>query len=133
MSQNFEHRSNDAEHEAKKIMDDPATVNQFAVKAADKARRNGSRLGAVKKDFNTMIRMMRAWALGQYKGLSLSSLVIIVGAVIYFLNPIDAVADFLPFIGFSDDVAVIALAIARLKNEFERFEEWEQTVDISTK
>jgi uncharacterized membrane protein YkvA (DUF1232 family) len=53
--------------------------------------------------------------------------------VIYFLNPIDAVADFLPFIGFSDDVAVIALAIARLKSEFERFEDWEKTVDITSK
>ena len=133
MTKDTEHRAHAAEAEAKKIVDNPEIVDQFAVKAADKARRNSSRLGAIKKDFNTMIRMLRAWARGQYKGMSLSSVVIIVGAVIYFLNPIDAVADFLPFIGFSDDVAVIALAIARLKSEFERFEDWEKTVDITSK
>jgi uncharacterized membrane protein YkvA (DUF1232 family) len=130
MTHDTEKRARAAESEAQKIVEDPATVDQFAVKAADKVRRNSSRLGSVKKDFNTMIRMMRAWARGQYKGMSLSSIVIVIGAVIYFVNPIDAVADFLPFIGFSDDVAVIALAIARLKNEFQKFEEWEKTVDV---
>jgi uncharacterized membrane protein YkvA (DUF1232 family) len=37
---------------------------------------------------------------------------IIVGALGYFISPIDAVPDFIPFVGFADDLAVLVGAIA---------------------
>ncbi len=36
----------------------------------------------------------------------------IVGALGYFIFPVDAIPDFLPVIGYSDDLAVLLLAIA---------------------
>jgi uncharacterized membrane protein YkvA (DUF1232 family) len=35
----------------------------------------------------------------------------LVGALAYFVLPFDAVADFMPFLGFADDAAVLATAI----------------------
>lgn len=35
-------------------------------------------------------------------------------ALAYFVLPIDAVADFLPIVGFTDDAAVLALVLSRL-------------------
>ena len=37
---------------------------------------------------------------------------VLVGAIAYFVMPIDVVPDFLPFIGFADDAALLAAAIA---------------------
>lgn len=37
---------------------------------------------------------------------------ILFGALGYFILPVDAVADFLPLVGFTDDVAVLAAAVA---------------------
>lgn len=37
---------------------------------------------------------------------------ILFGALGYFILPTDAISDFLPFIGFTDDAAVLAAAIA---------------------
>ena len=37
---------------------------------------------------------------------------ILLGALSYFVLPLDGVADFLPLIGFTDDAAVVAAAIA---------------------
>lgn len=36
----------------------------------------------------------------------------ITGALLYFLAPLDGIADFLPILGFTDDASVIAAALA---------------------
>ena len=41
--------------------------------------------------------------------------VILIGAIAYFVMPLDAVADFLPVLGFADDAALIATAIAQVR------------------
>ena len=38
----------------------------------------------------------------------------IFGALAYFISPIDAIPDLLPFIGFSDDLTVMAAALAMI-------------------
>ncbi|MBZ6075661.1 YkvA family protein [Microvirga puerhi] len=39
---------------------------------------------------------------------------ILMGAIAYFILPTDAISDFLPIIGFADDAAVLAAAIAQV-------------------
>lgn len=39
---------------------------------------------------------------------------VLLGAIAYFVMPFDAIPDILPLIGFTDDAAVIAAAIARV-------------------
>jgi hypothetical protein len=40
---------------------------------------------------------------------------IIVGALVYFLSPIDSIPDLLGPLGFSDDIAVITLVYSQMK------------------
>jgi uncharacterized membrane protein YkvA (DUF1232 family) len=44
-----------------------------------------------------------------------------VGALLYFINPLDAIPDFSPFVGFVDDAAVIAAAVTYLRKELENY------------
>nr|WP_210496625.1 YkvA family protein [Microvirga antarctica] len=39
---------------------------------------------------------------------------ILMGALAYFILPTDAIADFLPLVGFADDAAVLAAALAQV-------------------
>ena len=39
---------------------------------------------------------------------------VLMGAIAYFVLPFDAVADFLPLLGFADDAAIIAAAITQV-------------------
>jgi uncharacterized membrane protein YkvA (DUF1232 family) len=39
---------------------------------------------------------------------------VLLGAIAYFVLPFDAVADFLPLLGFTDDAAIIAAALAQV-------------------
>ena len=38
----------------------------------------------------------------------------IFGALVYFLSPIDLISDFIPFLGLSDDMIALLLAIAKI-------------------
>ena len=57
---------------------------------------------------------------------------IIKGALVYFVMPIDAIPDFIPFTGFADDLAVLVLAMAlvaiHIKDEHKKMAEktWER-------
>jgi uncharacterized membrane protein YkvA (DUF1232 family) len=41
---------------------------------------------------------------------------VLLGALAYFIMPMDAVPDFLALVGFSDDIAVLTLAIATVRS-----------------
>jgi len=46
---------------------------------------------------------------------------VVAAALIYFITPIDTIPDFSPFVGFLDDIGVIAAAVKYLGNELKRY------------
>jgi len=72
------------------------------------------------------IRMIKAHFNGQHK-IEFSTLGLIVLALVYFISPIDLIPDFLGFIGFADDLSVILAVYAKIKDEVDKFLEWERT------
>ncbi|WP_225865681.1 YkvA family protein [Dyadobacter aurulentus] len=73
-----------------------------------------------------LIRMVRAYASGQYKSLPWKSLLSIVAVLIYFVSPIDLVPDFLPFVGVTDDVALVVWLMKTLGDDIRKFSDWEK-------
>lgn len=73
-----------------------------------------------------LIRMVKAYAAGEYKGLPWKSLISIVAVLIYFVSPIDLIPDFLPIIGITDDVALVVWLIKTLGDDVRKFSEWEK-------
>tara|TARA_B100001013_G_C24302433_1_gene321343 strand:- start:368 stop:538 length:171 start_codon:yes stop_codon:yes gene_type:complete len=51
------------------------------------------------------------------------------GAVIYFLNPIDLSPDMIPGIGYVDDVSIIAFVLNSIRADLQQFLEWEARRD----
>ncbi len=81
-------------------------------------------------DVKTFSRLVQEVRKGRYRDISKKSVIMIVGALLYFVSPIDAVPDLLVGIGLLDDVAVIGFVAGQLKNELEKFREWETGVRI---
>ena len=71
-----------------------------------------------------MLRLIKAWARGAYSGGSKANLVLMVGAVVYFLLPTDVIPDFIAGLGFVDDAAVIAWVVAAVADELEKYRAW---------
>lgn len=85
-------------------------------------------LSAVLRDLRTMLRLLVRWAARSYRGVSAGSLVVIVGALLYFIAPIDLIPDALGGIGFVDDVTVISTAVDTIRSELRQFRQWERNV-----
>lgn len=82
-------------------------------------------LAAVWDDLRTMMRLLVAWGRRQYVRVPWTPLVLMVGALVYFVTPADVVPDVLGALGVVDDVAVITAVVKTVRNELERFRAWE--------
>lgn len=94
--------------------------------AERKARREKGLLGEFFEQLQEFMRLLRAWVRGKYKAVPWKTLVVVLAAVIYFVNPFDLLPDFLPLLGLTDDVSVIAYVLGSVRKEILRFREWEQ-------
>lgn len=84
-------------------------------------------LGRLWSDLPLLARLLRAWKRGAYRGLSLRTVMALVGALLYLLSPVDLVPDFIPGIGFIDDAVVLALLLQTLAQDLAAFRVWEQS------
>jgi uncharacterized membrane protein YkvA (DUF1232 family) len=75
-------------------------------------------------------RMLSAWMKGDYKNISTKSIIAVVAALIYFVNPLDLIPDFIPVIGQLDDIFVLGYLIKTLNKEIERFMAWEKEHEL---
>ena len=83
-------------------------------------------LTSVKEDLAVLLRMMTAWAQRSYQRVPWTVLLLVTGAVVYFVAPIDLIPDALIGIGFVDDVAVVTAVVRTVRDELDRFRAWEQ-------
>lgn len=77
--------------------------------------------------FFVLGRLIKAYALGQYRQVPWKTMLLIVAAVIYFVNPLDLVPDLIPLTGLTDDFAVLVWIYNTVSCEIERFIEWEKS------
>ena len=84
----------------------------------------------VKEKFFTLGRMLKAYAQGEYREIPWRSLLLIVAAVIYFINPIDILPDVMPVLGFTDDFAVLFMVYRSVGDAIDKFLEWEKSKTI---
>lgn len=69
-------------------------------------------------------RMIQAHRSGQFK-VSPKTLGLIVLGLVYFVAPLDIIPDFLPVLGFADDLSVLIAIFNSVKHEVEAFLDWE--------
>jgi uncharacterized membrane protein YkvA (DUF1232 family) len=83
----------------------------------------------VKTHLNTLIRLVQAYAKGEYRGVSLQGIALTVAALIYFVAPLDFIPDFL-VIGLIDDIALMMWVYKNYSKEIEAFLEWEDNKKV---
>ncbi|MEX2591455.1 MAG: YkvA family protein [Anditalea sp.] len=74
-----------------------------------------------------IFRMVKAHINHEYKGISNRTLGMLVLGLLYFVLPLDFIPDFIPVIGYIDDLTVILAIFKSLNSDIEKFLEWERT------
>ncbi len=81
----------------------------------------------IRDRFFTFGRLVKAYATGQYREIPWKTMLIILGAVIYFVNPLDLIPDLVPGLGLTDDFGVLIWAYNAVSAEIDKFVEWERS------
>jgi uncharacterized membrane protein YkvA (DUF1232 family) len=72
-----------------------------------------------------MLRLVRAHHRAEYDQAAHDSLLWIVAALSYLVDPFDLIPDKTPFLGFIDDAAVVEFVVDRTRQTLDDFMTWE--------
>lgn len=85
-------------------------------------------------DIKLMFEMLKNNNTKNIKGelftISVSSIAVIVGALLYIVSPLDLIPDAIPVIGFIDDAAIITATILKLNKEIQDYKKWKEESNI---
>ena len=110
---------------AAKYLEDPKLLKGLQDSLNDKINSSKNRIASGLDDIYTLMRMLAAYTSGEYREVALRSMVAVVAALIYFLNPMDLIPDFITGFGFLDDLTVLAYVFKTFKDEIDKFITWE--------
>lgn len=84
---------------------------------------NNKTLMEIWDDIKLFLDLIRDWMKGDYKEISKGSIIMIIISLLYLVNPLDLIPDFI-IGGFIDDFAVIAYVIKKISEELNIYKEW---------
>ena len=96
------------------------SAKQVSEKDIETANKKSKFLGEQKDNFMLLLEMFSQTIKGTYK-MSKTDSAIIIGAIVYVISPIDAIPDIIPFLGWVDDIGVVAFAMSKLSDEIIKF------------
>lgn len=112
---------------AEEFLRDKDKTTHLLNAAIEKAEYSQSTLEKIWNDLQLLFRLVRAWLAGQYTIIPWQSVIFVVAAIVYFVNPFDLVPDFLPGSGFLDDATVVGFVLKSIKRDLEDFSLWEKS------
>ena len=127
MAKGLEQSFERAKRAAESYAGDPERASRLLDEATEKGNRQKRIFGSLWADFVAVLRMLRAWNRGLYRGVRWSTILASLGAMIYFVNPFDLVPDIFPIFGYLDDATIVAWVLHSIRGDLENFRAWEQS------
>lgn len=110
---------------ASRVVSDPDRLKKLA-KDGFSIVKGKKKFSEVQNEITTLITMVTDSVRGSYKGLGKKNLLMIVAGLIYLVNPLDIVPDFIFGIGFADDLSVLVYIISKLSEEMAKYRFWKK-------
>ena len=117
-------------NKAKTVVTDSDSLSQLLSQAGDRIGRfagQPGQEGEFSAHIQTLLRMVKSHLGGLYPAFSAQTILLIAFGLLYFITPTDLIPDFIPALGWTDDIAVIYYLIKRLSGDIEAFREWESS------
>ena len=112
---------------AREYVNDRQKAAQLIKEAIEKANRNKGALKKLWGKLTALFRLISAWVKGEYTEVSLKTILWVIAAIIYLVNPFDAIPDFIPGVGYLDDAVVIIFVVNSIHRDLDKFLEWERS------
>jgi uncharacterized membrane protein YkvA (DUF1232 family) len=99
------------------------TVDKAFSKVTDIEGGEGEVKGLANK-VKIFIRMIKAYVDGEYREVPWKTMLIILAGLVYFVNPLDLIPDFLPGVGYIDDITIVLWIFKSVEEDILRFQEY---------
>lgn len=109
--------------QAQKMIEDEDKLEHLLERLEEKLK-SIPKVGNKLSEIPAWISLVRSYINGEYKEIPLGSLVAIVAAMIYVVNPFDLIPDTIPVVGYLDDVAVITVCLKLVETDVNEYTEW---------
>ena len=76
------------------------------------------------KDVTLMISLIKDYINGTYREIPFWTIAAVAAALLYVINPVDIIPDFIPVVGFIDDAAVVAACLYMVEKDLHKYQEW---------
>ena len=76
------------------------------------------------KLFDVMMMMIKDYRKGNYTSVPWFTIAAIAGSLLYVLSPLDLVPDFIPGIGYLDDITVLTIVVGWIDSDLHRYLDW---------
>lgn len=113
---------------ATRLLGRPFKVVAILNETADKLASKNSPDNKFKQLFDvasTLVRLVRSYVSGEYREVATGTIVSGFAVLLYVLSPIDLVPDFIPVLGFLDDLSLISWFLGKFQHEIARYRTWE--------
>jgi uncharacterized membrane protein YkvA (DUF1232 family) len=114
-----------AKRKAEKLIGNGTKLATLVEKGLIKAKDKNNALSGFLDDLQKLLRLLKAYASGDYKDFTVATVIYVIAAVFYFVNPFDVIPDFIIGLGYIDDATVIAFVIKKIQVELNNFTLWE--------
>jgi len=114
--------------QAKRILEEQSQVKALFGQVSKKLQTlSGShkQINELLEHVQLFLRMIKKSFSGEYSSFSNKTMLSLVFGLLYFVTPMDVVPDFIPLLGFSDDLSIIYFIIKNFKSDIEAFKVWE--------
>jgi uncharacterized membrane protein YkvA (DUF1232 family) len=81
-------------------------------------------LARLLQNFRLLVPLIKDYWKGNYRDVSIKSIVIFAGALAYIISPIDLIPDYLIGLGQIDDAAILGVSLFFLEKELKKYKEW---------
>ena len=83
------------------------------------------------ENFKLLYALIKDYRKGEYRDVSLWSILVFVSGILYVISPIDIVPDYIPLIGQIDDALILLLCMYLLEKDLYKYKEWKKSKSIS--
>ena len=79
------------------------------------------------EDIKTSFSLIRDWFNGSYDKVPARMVVSLVGALVYFISPLDVIPDWVPMAGLVDDAAILAFVFKLSEADLNVYRRWKRS------
>ncbi|NCB41970.1 MAG: DUF1232 domain-containing protein [Clostridia bacterium] len=130
MNINHEEILNRFKQKATDYFENPKKLENLLSEANKKAQNNSGPFDEIWNKLQLMFSMIKDWMNGSYREVPTGSIIAIIAGLIYLVNPLDLIPDYIPVAGLVDDIAILGLIIKQISSDLDKYEEWKKQNEV---